>query len=121
MAGWRDGMNGKRMQVVVTKDIGRWAVEGLIRPDRTGIRNQALSVASDELSFDDIDLIFKKKTGQGVPVTYGWLASSMIWSVKDLNTMFRFINEREYGADLSWLKERLDPTTFTQWVDTLEL
>jgi uncharacterized protein YbjT (DUF2867 family) len=121
MAGWRDWMNGKRMQVVVTKDIGRWAVEGLLRPDKTGIRNEALSVASDELSFEDIDLMFKKKTGAGVPVTYGWVASPMIWSITDLNTMFRFINERDYGADLPWLKARLEPTTFAQWIDTLQL
>ena len=119
MTGWRDWMKGKRMQVVTTKDIGRWAAEGLVRPDSTGIRNQALSVASDELSFEDIDAIFQKKTGQGVPVTLKWPAVLMIWLVKDLNTMFSFINERDYGADLPWLKERLEPTTFAQWVETL--
>ncbi|CZR56365.1 related to nucleoside-diphosphate-sugar epimerase family protein [Phialocephala subalpina] len=119
MTGWRDWMKGKRMQVVTTRDIGRWAAEGLVRPDRTGIRNEALSIASDELSFEDIDLIFKRKTGKGVPVTFRWAASLMIWLVKDLNTMFSFINERDYGADLPWLKERLEPTTFEQWVDTI--
>jgi uncharacterized protein YbjT (DUF2867 family) len=120
MTGWKVWMKGKRMQVVTTTDIGRWAAEGLVRPDRTGIRNEALSVASEELSFDDIDGIFKKKTGKGVPVTYEWPASLMIWLVKDLNTMFRFINERAYGADLEWLKERLQPTTVAEWVDTIQ-
>jgi uncharacterized protein YbjT (DUF2867 family) len=119
MTGWRDNMQGKRMQVVTTKDIGRWAAEGLVRPDRTGIRNEALSIASDELSFQEVDSIFKQKTGNGVPVTFGWLAGSMIWMVKDLYTMFGFINERDYGADLPWLKERLEPTTFAQWVDSI--
>ncbi len=108
-------MKGKRMQVSTTKDIGRWAVEGLVRPDKAHIRNEALSIASDELSFQDVDSIFKAKTGKGVPVTYGWLSSFMIWSVRDLNTMFRFVNERDYGADLPWLKERLEPTTFAQF------
>ena len=117
MTGWRDNMKGKTMQVTVTKDIGRWAVEGLVRPDRTGIRNQALSIASDELSFEDIDKCFIKHTGKGVPVTYGLLARSMIWMVKDLNTMFGFIGERPYGADLSWLRTKLEPTTFEQWVE----
>lgn len=121
MAGWRVWMRGKRMQVVTARDIGRWSAEALVRPDRTGIRNEALSVASDELSFEDVDLIFKKKTGKGVPVTFGWLASFIIWLTTDLNTMFRFINERAYGADLPWLKERLEPTTFAQWVDTIQL
>ena len=120
MTGWRDWMHGKRMQVVTTRDIGRWAAEGLVRPDRTNIRNGALSIASDQLSFQDIDTVFKKRTGKGVPVTFGWFASLVIWSVKDLNTMFGFINERDYGADLPWLKERLEPTTFAQWVDTIQ-
>ncbi|KAF4976947.1 hypothetical protein FZEAL_6451 [Fusarium zealandicum] len=102
--------------VTVTKDIGRWAVEGLVRPDRTGIRNQAVSIASDELSFKDIDDIFLKHTGKGVPVTYGFLARFVIWMVKDLNTMFGFIGERPYGADLAWLRAQLEPTTFQKWV-----
>ena len=112
-------MKGKRMQVVTTSDLGRWAAEGLVRPDRTDIRNEALSVTSDELSFQDIDLIFKKKSGKGVPVTFKWAAWLMIWLIQDLNTMFSFINERDYGADLPWLKARLEPTTFAQWVETL--
>ena len=120
MTGWRDRMHGKHMQVVTTRDIGRWAAEGLVKPDRTNIRNEALSIASDELSFQDIDEIFKRKTGKGVPVTFGWLSALVIWSVKDLNTMFGFINERDYGADLPWLKERLEPTTFAQWLDTIQ-
>ncbi|KAH8602482.1 hypothetical protein B0O99DRAFT_680601 [Bisporella sp. PMI_857] len=113
-------VKGKQMQIVTTKDIGRWAVEGLVRPDRTGIRNEALSVASDELSFQDIDSIFEKKIGKGVPVTCGWLVTVFIWLMKDFNTMFRFINERDYGVDLPWMKERLEPTTFAQWVDTIK-
>lgn len=119
MTGWRDWMKGKRLQVVTTRDIGRWAAEALVRPDRTGIRNEALSIASDELSFQDVDMIFRKKTGKGVPVTFGWATWLMIWLVKDLNTMFSFIYERDYGADLPWLKKHLEPTTFAQWVETL--
>ncbi|KAF6819234.1 nucleoside-diphosphate-sugar epimerase family protein [Colletotrichum plurivorum] len=111
-------MRGKKMQVTVTKDIGRWAAEGLLRPDRTEIRNQAVSIASDELDFNEIDDIFKRHTGSGVPVTYGLLARGVIWMVNDLNTMFRFIGERPYGADLPWLRSKLKPTSFTEWVES---
>ncbi|KAF4478683.1 NmrA-like family domain-containing protein 1 [Colletotrichum fructicola Nara gc5] len=118
MTGWRDNLGGKTLQVTVTKDIGRWAVEGLVRPDRTGIRNQALSIASDEISFDQVDAAFIKHTGRGVPVTTGLLARGIIWLVNDLNTMFRFIGDRGYGADLPWLKTHLKPTTFYEWVQS---
>ncbi|KAF9536676.1 hypothetical protein EC957_009998 [Mortierella hygrophila] len=116
MAGWRENMKGKRIQVVVTKDIGRWAVEGLLRPDASGIRNTAISIASDELTFQEIDDIFRKETGGPVGVTYGWLARLMIWMVKDLRTMFAWINERAYGADLEELAKTVKPTTFREWV-----
>lgn len=109
------------MQVVTTTDIGRWAAEALVRPDRFGLRNQALSVASDELSFEEVDEMFEKKTGQGVPVLNGWLAWGMIWCVRDLRTMFNFIGERQYGADLGWLSERIKPVKFEEWVDSLKL
>lgn len=116
MTGWRENMGGKRMQVTTIKDIGRWAVEALLRPDASGIRNSALSIASDYLSFDEIDAIFRKETGSPVGVTYGWLARLMIWMVQDLRTMFAWINERDYGANLEELAKTVKPTTFGEWV-----
>lgn len=110
-------MKGKKMQVTVTKDIGRWAAEGLVRPDTTGVRNQALSIASEELSFNDIDDMFKEHTGKGVPVTNGLMTRAMIFLIKDLRTMFGFIGERPYGADLNWLQSKLEPTTFREWME----
>ncbi|KAF5519074.1 hypothetical protein CGCA056_v010268 [Colletotrichum aenigma] len=83
MTGWRDNLGGKTLQVTVTKDIGRWAVKGLVRPKRTGIRNQALSIASDEMSFDQVEAAFIKHTGRGVPVTTGLLARGIIWLVNN--------------------------------------
>ena len=116
MTGWREIMKGKRMQVVVTKDIGRWAAEALLRPDGAGLRNTAVSIASDDLTFEEVDRIFREETGQPVGVIYGWLARWMIWAITDLRTMFAFINERDYGADLEWLAKTVKPTTFRQWV-----
>ncbi|KAN0120335.1 NAD(P)-binding protein [Hyaloscypha variabilis] len=121
MTGWKVWMRGKKMQVVTLSDLGRWAAEALIRPERTGIRDEALSVASEELSFGEFDEIWTRKTGEGVPVTVGWFAVLVIWLVRDLNTMFRFIDERNYGADLGWLKERVELTSVAQWVDSINL
>ena len=116
MAGWRECMNGKKMQVVVAKDLGRWAVEALLRPGASHIRNTAVSIASDYLSFEDINQCFYKETGQAVPATYGWLARLIIWLVKDLRTMFAWINERDYGADLEELAKTVPPTSFSEWL-----
>ncbi|KAK6382287.1 hypothetical protein LTS17_004174 [Exophiala oligosperma] len=116
MTGWRDVMRGKRLQIVVAKDLGRWAVEALLRPDAAGLRNTAVSIASDELSFQEVDDIFRRETGQPVGVTYGWLARLIIWLTPDLRTMFGFISETDYGADLGWLAKTVEPTTFRRWI-----
>ena len=116
MTGWRENMGGKKMQVIFTKDIGRWAVEALVRPDVAGIRNEALSIASDYLTFDEVDSIFHEETRGPVGVTYGWVARLTIWAVKDLNTMFGWIGEREYGADIELLSKTVQPTSFRTWV-----
>lgn len=117
MTGWRENMHGKRLQVTVTKDIGRWAANAFLRPDSgEGLRNAAVSIASDNLSFEEVDQIFRQETGQPVGVTWGWLTRLMIWMVTDLRTMFAFINEREYGADMKTLGKTVPPTSFREWV-----
>ena len=116
MSGWKENMNGKKLQVIVAKDLGRWAAEALLRPEHFELRNEAVSISSQELSFNDVDDIFKRHTGHGVPLTYGFLARFLIWMVKDLRTMFGFIGRRDYGANLSWLHARVKPTTFEEWV-----
>ena len=116
MTAWRDSMKAKRLQVVVTRDIGRWAAEALLRPDAAGVRNDALSIASDELTFEEVDQIYREETGAPVPVTYGLIAGLMVWAINDLRTMFSWINERDYGADRAELQKVLQPTTFRMWV-----
>ncbi|KAJ9614355.1 hypothetical protein H2200_002491 [Cladophialophora chaetospira] len=116
MTGWRDNMKGKRMQVVATKDIGRWAAEAFLRPDEAHLRNTAVSIASDELTFEDIDRIFREETGKPVGVTNSWMTWFLIWVITDLRTMFSWINERDYGADLPWLARTVEATTFRQWL-----
>lgn len=116
MTAWRDIMYGKRMQVTVTTDIGKWAVEAFLRPGRAGIRNEAVSIASDEVSFHDVDSIFRHETGKPVKVTYAWLTWLMAWMIKDLHTMFAWINERPYGADIEWQRHFIEPTSLREWV-----
>ena len=118
MTAWRDNMNGKRLQVVVAKDLGRWAVEAFLRPEQANIRNSALSVTSDELTFKEVDQIFREETGAPVGTAYAWPTKLMVWAITDLRTMFAFIEERDYGAELEKLKRVVEPTTFREWVRT---
>ena len=122
MTGWRDVLGGKKMQVVSTRDIGRWAVEALLRIEETetaypgGLRNVAVSIASDALTFDEMNEIFMEETGKPVDVTWGWLARWVIWAVGDLRTMFGWIGEREYGAEMELLGRVMRPFGVREWV-----
>ena len=116
MTGWRENLKGRQMQVTTTADVGNWAVESLLRPDRAGLRNEALSIASDEITFAQLNDIMLQHTGHTVPTTNTLLAKVLIWLFRDLNTMFQFIGERPYGADLPWLQSYASPTTVTDWI-----
>jgi uncharacterized protein YbjT (DUF2867 family) len=115
MTGWRDRLGAKRMQITCVKDIGRWAAEALLRPERAGLKGEAVSIASEALSYAEADRIFREETGEGIAVANGWLTWAVIWLVKDLRTMFGWIDERPYGADLEWLGRYVQPTTFRDW------
>lgn len=115
MTGWRDNMRGQRMQVTCVADIGRWAALALLRPETADLRNAAVSIASDKLSFEEADAVFREETGEGIPVANAWLTWLVIWLVKDLRTMFGWIGQRPYGAELTWLGRYVAPTSFRAW------
>lgn len=119
MTAWRDVMDGKKLQVTSTKDIGRWAAFAMLRPDEASLRNSALSIASDELTFDKMNAIFKQETGRDIELMNGLVVRAMVWMTKDLRTMFGWIKERDYGADMDELKKYMEPYTFRQWASDL--
>lgn len=120
MTAWRDVMGGKKLQVTSTKDIGRWAAFAMLRPDEAALRNSALSIASDELTFDEMDDIFKQETGKNIEVMNGLVTRAIVWMTTDLRTMFGWIKERDYGADMGQLQQYIQPYTFRQWAADLQ-
>ncbi|MCJ1473585.1 hypothetical protein MMC13_002236 [Lambiella insularis] len=101
---WRDHVAGKKLKVIATTDIGNFGATACMEPENPEYRNKALLLAGDDLTFDEADKIFKEKTGQGMPTTYGFLASLLLWAVKDMGLMFRFFREKGFGADIEVLK-----------------
>lgn len=110
MAGWHNQMSGRRLQVMALRDLGRWAAEALVRPDHFGLRNDAVSVATAELSYAELNEIWTQESGAPVPELSSYLATPIIWMASDLSKMFKWFTVRDFGADLPWLHERLAPT-----------
>ncbi|MCJ1380773.1 hypothetical protein MMC17_003882 [Xylographa soralifera] len=101
---WRDHLGGKKMQVIATTDIGTFGAAAFLEPENPEYRDKAYSLAGDELTWEEAERVFREKTGRSMPTTYGFLASFVLWAVKDVGLMFRFIRERGFGADVEKLR-----------------
>ena len=114
---WRDHV-GRPLQVVDTKDVGTFGANSFLDPDAPEYKNKAISLAGDSLTFEQANDIFKSKTGMDIPTTYGALASLMLRMSKDMNLMFKFFRDTQYGADVDAVRKiNKDVLDFSTWVD----
>ena len=66
--------------------------------------NKGISLAGDNLTFREANEIFERETGMPIPVTYGWLASVMLFFVADVRLMFEWFSEKGFGANVEGLR-----------------
>lgn len=112
---WQMSLKGKPLQLVATSDIGFFATAAFVNPEAS--KNHALSLAGDELAFDQMSEIFKKVTGKNVPTTFRFPVWLMLAGVKELGVMFKWFRDVGYGANIPVLK-RLNPRlkNFEDWL-----
>ncbi|KAH6644820.1 hypothetical protein C7974DRAFT_349930 [Boeremia exigua] len=105
----------QKLQLIATSDIGFFAAEAFLKPEE--FKNQKLSIAGDELTYDEFKAIFKQKTGQQLPTTFRFLAAGVHMMVKDLGLMFKWFGEVGYAADVQAARAR-NPNMkdFTTWL-----
>ncbi|KAJ5329021.1 hypothetical protein N7452_009411 [Penicillium brevicompactum] len=112
---WKMSLKGKPLQVIATGDIGFFAAAAFMNPEAS--KNHAISLAGDELTFEEMAQTFKRLTGKNVPTTFTtpvWLMMSM---VKELGVMFKWFYDQGFAADVAALK-KLHPElkTFEDWL-----
>lgn len=66
----RDTLQGKKLQLVATCDIGIFAAKAFTNP--VGWKGKAVGLAGDELSFTELSEIFAKSTGSPARTTFGF-------------------------------------------------
>lgn len=115
---WRNALGPRKLQVIATTDIGVIGANAFLENDSPVYKNKGISLAGDELTFEEANKIFLEKTGKEIPVTYGFLANFVLWAVKDLGLMFKFFVEKGYGADIATVR-RLNKglKDFPTWVE----
>ncbi|OQV07026.1 hypothetical protein CLAIMM_11519 [Cladophialophora immunda] len=117
-ASWaRNLRKDQKLQLIATSDIGFFAAEAFMKPEQ--YKNTKLSLAGDELTYDQFKTIFEQRIGTTLPTTFSFIAGLINWMVKDLGYMFRWFRDVGYGADISSLKQ-LNPglKDFGTWLET---
>lgn len=104
------------LQLIAVEDIGVIAAQAFLNAEE--FRNQTISVAGDELTYEQADEIFKSKMGQNMPTTYEALISGALWMMKDITLMFKFFQEKGFGTDIPALKKRFPEIKgFGEWIE----
>ena len=105
----------RKLQLISTKDIGYFAAQAFMNPEK--YKGRYITLAGDDLTLDQIKQIFKDTMGYPIPETFGFLAYPLKWMVKELGVMYRWFNETGYGCDIDALrKEWPGLLTFEEWL-----
>lgn len=113
---FRMSLKGKALQLVATSDIGYFGADALLNPEQ--YKGKGISLAGDELTFDQMARIFSQKTGKSVPTTFSLIGSILLGAMKDMGYMFKWFHDEGYGADIQKLRE-INPSmkNFETWLD----
>jgi len=109
----------KKLQMVATSDIGWFAAEAFVKSEAKEYRNKTLSLAGDELTFDEFKRIFETTTGRTLPTTFKFVSMFVNWMVKELGTMYRWFSEEGYGSDVASVRAaKPDLKDLKTWLQT---
>ncbi|KAF2805699.1 nucleoside-diphosphate-sugar epimerase family protein [Mytilinidion resinicola] len=113
---WQVYLKEKPLQLVSMIDIGVFAADAFLDP--VEYKSKSLPLAGSELTFQQANAIFKKKTGKDLPLTFSFISYVLRSLFKDLGYMFRFFRDEGFGANITELK-KMHPglLDFGTWLD----
>ncbi|CAG7564462.1 unnamed protein product [Fusarium equiseti] len=102
---WAEGMpRNRKMQLISTHDIGGFAAKALVDPE--GWAGKAIALAGDDLSFLELERIFKEVVGEELPQTYRAVSWPILWTVKDASKSFEWFKTKGWKADIDGLRRK---------------
>ncbi|KAF4968327.1 hypothetical protein FSARC_4273 [Fusarium sarcochroum] len=99
---WRLAVKSRPLQLIATSDIGVFGAKAFM--DSNLFSGKSISLAGDELTYNQMAAVFKKQTGSDVPLTWGIFARLTLWLSKEMGTMFAFFEKEGYGANIKELR-----------------
>jgi uncharacterized protein YbjT (DUF2867 family) len=106
------------LQLISVVDIGWFGAQAFLEWQSKEYRNTAISLAADELTFNEANKICKEKTGFEMPATFSVVAWAVLKVMSDIRVMFDWCARERMDADIAACR-RLHPTmmTFGEWVE----
>ena len=98
----------KPLGLVATSDIGWFGGQAFLQSESHDYKNQAIGLQGDNLTYDQMNDVFKEKLGYPVPTTFEFVARFIKWMSVEMGTMFKWFDEEGYDVDVSQAK-RLNP------------
>ncbi|KAI8658038.1 NmrA domain-containing protein [Fusarium keratoplasticum] len=113
---WRLVVKSRPLQLIATADIGAFAAKAFMSPRE--FNGKAISLAGDELTYEQMATLYSKKIQSGVPATWALLARLVLWLSEEMSTMFTFFEKEGYGANIKELREEHpELMTLETWLD----
>jgi uncharacterized protein YbjT (DUF2867 family) len=114
---WEIALKDKPLQLIAVSDIGHFGAQAFLKPGE--YRGRTISLAGDELRYDQLVKTFKDKTGKEPETTYGFICSLLMWLMKDFGYMYRWFRDHGYKADIQGLRRTYPGLKdFGAWLET---
>jgi nucleoside-diphosphate-sugar epimerase len=114
---WKIAVKEKPLQVISVTDVGFFGAQAFLVPGK--YTNKCLSLAGDELTFAEMENIFRAKCKRDVPLTFNFVSRILMWMSKDFGYMFQWFYDSGFGADIPALKKiRPEMQTFESWLES---
>ncbi|KEF55109.1 uncharacterized protein A1O9_08762 [Exophiala aquamarina CBS 119918] len=108
---WEQIGSKRPLQFISTTDIGFFAAQAFLHPEDN--RNVAITLAGDELTQPEANIIFQDVVGSRMPMAPCPVGSAVKFFKKDtVGDMFRWFEENGYGGDVAQCRK-----TYPQLMD----
>lgn len=105
----------KPLQLIGCRDIGFIAAKAFQNPAKYSGRS--ITLAGDELNFQQANGIFKKEMGQDIPLTFGFVGTAIKTIIGEMGKMFQWFKDDGYGCDIPALKKEFpEVQDFGTWL-----
>ncbi|KAJ1335976.1 NmrA family NAD(P)-binding protein [Microdochium nivale] len=100
---WRNVLGrSKPLQLIGANDVGAVAARALLAENQSEFAGRAVSLAGDELTYDEFEAIYAAQTGSGgAPTTFGFMAGLVMWMVSELGSMYAWFAREGFAASVA--------------------